>query len=322
MVFPEAQFIKVYGARQHNLKNIDVIIPKNKFVVITGVSGSGKSSLAFDTIYAEGQRRYVESLSPYARQFLEQLQKPDCDKIEGLSPAIAIEPKTISHNPRSTVGTQTEIYDFMRLLFARIGIPYCPNCNIKLKKQSVQEIVESIYKIANGKVKILAPVVRSRIGIYDALFSKYEKMGFTKVRVDGKFYRLSKPPNLSRYKKHTIEVVIDELELNDKERLSDSITMALKEASGIVVVKNAKKEYLYSERSACPKCGFNFPELEPRLFSFNSPYGSCPDCSGLGFKLVFDESLIVPDENISISEGAIKPFAEPITTRTHRWKAS
>ncbi len=323
--------IIIQGAREHNLKNINLELPKNKLIVITGVSGSGKSSLAFDTIYAEGQRRYVESLSAYAKQFLPLMDKPDVDKIEGLSPSIAIELKTPSHNPRSTVGTVTEIYDYLRLLFARIGKVFCPNCNIQISSASAQQIVSELLRSYNNeKIVILSPVVRGRIGIYRELLNKILQKGFVKVRIDKKVYDLDETSpskiNLSRYKKHNIEIVVDKLTVNNlnKSRIADSVEIALRESQGLVLVicENKKEEKIFSEHFACISCGYSLTALEPRMFSFNSPYGACPECSGLGSKIVVSEDLVVPNKNLSIREGAILPWAEPITTRTHRWKWS
>ncbi len=309
----EKIFIK--GARVHNLKNIDVEIPRNKFVVITGVSGSGKSSLAFDTLYAEGQRRYVESLSAYARQFLGLMEKPDVDYIEGLSPAISIEQRKASKNPRSTVATVTEIYDYLRLLFARIGIPHCPNDNTPLEKRSLDEIVDEILKLGLGmRLILLAPVIRGRKGEYRELFERYLRRGFLRARVDGEIYELEDPPVLERYKTHTIEIVVDRIELEEgiRSRLAESVETALKEADGIVkVVTEEGEEFVFSEKLMCPKCGFSMEEIEPRLFSFNSPYGACPYCGGLGVKYEIDPSRLVTSSELSILEGALKPWGEP-----------
>ena len=279
--------IVIHGARQHNLKNIDLEIPKNKLIVITGPSGSGKSSLAFDTIYAEGQRRYVESLSAYARQFLGLMEKPDVDSIDGLSPAIAIDQKTTTKNPRSTVGTVTEIYDYLRLLFARVGKPHCPECGNLISSQSPEEITEQVLKFPEGtKIQILAPVVRGKKGQHREIIEKIKRMGYPRVRVDGEIYMVEEVPQLEKNKKHTIEVVIDRIVIKDgiRSRLVDSIEQALKLGDGIVVVNNLseKKDYLFSEKFACPEHGFSIAELSPRLFSFNSPYGACPECKGLG----------------------------------------
>jgi excinuclease ABC subunit A len=308
-------YIIIKGAREHNLKNIDLKIPRDKLVVITGVSGSGKSSLAFDTIYAEGQRRYVESLSAYARQFLSQMQKPDVDSIDGLSPAIAIEQKSAGNNPRSTVGTITEIYDYLRLLFARIGVPYCPNCKIPIKSQTAQQIVDKIFEIKNSeKIIILAPVVRGRKGEYSKLFQKIKKDGFLRVRVDGVFSDVDKKFELDKNKKHSIEVVIDRLTVNEenKSRISQSVELALKVSEGLVIITDEKnsKELIFSEKLACPNCGFSIPKLEPRLFSFNNPFGACPSCMGLGTKVEVDPNLVI-NENLSINDGAIKPWNNP-----------
>lgn len=324
--------IVIVGAREHNLKNINLELPKNKLIVITGLSGSGKSSLAFDTIYAEGQRRYVESLSAYAKQFLPLMDKPDVDKIEGLSPAIAIEQKAPSHNPRSTVGTATEIYDYLRLLYARVGKVFCPNCedHPQIKSTSVQQIVEEVLKsYQDKKVMICSPVVRGRIGTYQELLNKILKEGFVQVRVDNKIYNLDETPvekiKLDRYKKHNIDIIVDTLTVTqqNKSRIADSIEIALKKSQGLVLIIPQKdKEQIFSEHFACVNCGYSLPMLEPRMFSFNSPYGACPSCDGLGHKLEIDPDLVVPDKSLSIYEGAIKPFADPITTRTHRWKSA
>ncbi|MFZ8833584.1 MAG: excinuclease ABC subunit UvrA, partial [Candidatus Caldipriscus sp.] len=306
--------IIVRGARQHNLKNITVEIPKNKFVVITGVSGSGKSSLAFDVIYAEAQRRYVESLSPYARQFLGIMEKPDVDEIIGLSPGIAIEQRKIMRNPRSTVATSTEIYDYLRLLFARIGLPHCPNDDYPLQKWSVDEIVEEIFKKYRRRIQILSPVVVGRKGEYRELFSKLAKKGYVRVRVDGIMYNLDEVPALDKNKRHEIEVVVDRVFVSseEKSRIHQSISTALRESEGIVkVITDRDEEEIFSENLACPKCGFSMPEPEPRLFSFNSPYGACPTCTGLGVKIDFDPAKLITNPDLSILEGAIKPLSEP-----------
>lgn len=321
--------IKIRGARQHNLKNIDIDIPKNKLVVITGLSGSGKSSLAFDTIYAEGQRRYVESLSAYARQFLELMEKPDVDIIEGLSPAISIEQRNPSHNPRSTVGTVTEIYDYLRLLFARVGIAHCPQCGKQVKPQSSQQIIDDIMKLENQTmIYILAPLVKGRTGTYEELFSRLLKEGFTRVRIDNKIYELEESIKLDRYKKHSIDILVDRIKVSQesKSRIADSVETSLKQSKGLVSIavvddnKNVKKETVYSEHYACTDCGISIPEIEPRLFSFNSPFGACSECGGLGNKIEVDEDLVVPDKTRTINEGVIRAWSEPITTRTHRWK--
>ena len=323
--------IKIRGARQHNLKNIDIDIPKNKLVVVTGLSGSGKSSLAFNTIYAEGQRRYVESLSAYARQFLDLMDKPDVDIIEGLSPAISIEQKNPSHNPRSIVGTVTEIYDYLRLLYARIGIAHCPKCGKKVTPQSSQQIIDDVMKLDEGTmIYILAPLVKSKIGTYEELFSRLLKDGFTRVRVDKKIYNLDETIKLDRYKKHNIDLLIDRIKVSKQlhTRIADSIETTLKQARGLVTVaivnenKDIKEEKTYSEHYACIDCGINISEIEPRLFSFNTPHGACPDCSGIGEKSEIDVDLIVPDKTRTVNEGALQAWSEPVTTRTHRWKGA
>lgn len=301
--------IIIKGAREHNLKNIDVEIQRNKLVVITGLSGSGKSSLAFDTLYAEGQRRYVESLSAYARQFLGLMEKPDVDYIEGLSPAISIEQKTGSHNPRSTVGTVTEIYDYLRLLFARIGKPYCYKCGKPITSQTVQQMVDTIMALPERtKIQILSPMVRGRKGEYKDLFEQIRKDGYVRVRVDKDIYDLDGEIRLDKNKKHNIEVVVDRLIVNAKiaQRLADSIQTALGLANGLVVIDvSGKEELLLSEKFSCTECGISYDEISPRLFSFNSPYGACPDCSGLGTRLEIEPDLIVPDPRLSINQGAV-----------------
>lgn len=310
--------IRVVGARVHNLKNITVEIPRDKFVVITGLSGSGKSSLAFDTIFAEGQRRYVESLSAYARQFIGQMDKPDVDHIEGLSPAVSIDQKSTSHNPRSTVGTVTEIYDYLRLLFARAGIPHCPICGREVVKQSAQEIVDQIEKLAEGtRILILSPLVRARKGTYQAVFEEIRKAGFARARVDGQVHSLDDEINLDRYKQHTIEAVVDRLVISheeDKEeqkaartRVTDSVETALKFGEGYVTINlvDKKEDVNFSEHLACPEHGTTISEVEPRTFSFNTPQGACPDCQGLGSKLEIDPERIIPDNERTLNEGAI-----------------
>jgi len=320
--------IVIRGARQHNLKNISLEIPRGKLVVVTGLSGSGKSSLAFDTLYAEGQRRYVESLSAYARQFLEMMDKPDVDSIDGLSPAIAIEQRNPSRNPRSTVATSTEIYDYLRLLFARVGVPHCPKCGKRVRKQSQQSIVnEALRQYAGESISIYAPIIRSRQGTYEELFKRLKREGFARVRVDGKALELDKIPTLNRYQKHSIDLFVDKLkaESDEKERLADSVEIAVKQAQGLVRIEPSSTPSagaLMSEHHSCPDCGISLPELEPRLFSFNSPYGACPGCDGLGIKSEIDIDLVVPDESLSIEEGAIAAWADPVTTRTNRWKRS
>ena len=303
--------IIIKGAKEHNLKNINLEIPRDKLVVITGLSGSGKSSLAFDTLYAEGQRRYVESLSSYARQFLGLMEKPDLESIEGLSPAISIDQKTTSKNPRSTVGTVTEIYDYIRLLYARVGTPYCPNCGKKIEKQSIDQIVDNVMKIKEGtRIQILAPVVRGRKGEYTKLFEDLQKDGFARVRVDGEIYDLSDEIKLDKNKKHEIEVVVDRLVIKEDivGRLTESIETALKQADNLVLIDIVgEKQVLYSCNYACPDCGFSFPELTPRMFSFNNPYGACPKCSGIGYLMKMDEDLIIPDKTKTLYDG-VKAF--------------
>ena len=303
--------IIIKGAKEHNLKNINLEIPRDKLVVITGLSGSGKSSLAFDTLYAEGQRRYVESLSSYARQFLGLMEKPDVESIEGLSPAISIDQKTTSKNPRSTVGTVTEIYDYIRLLYARVGTPYCPNCGKKIEKQSIDQIVDNVIKIKEGtRIQILAPVVRGRKGEYTKLFEDLQKDGFARVRVDGEIYDLSDEIKLDKNKKHEIEVVVDRLVIKEDivGRLTESIETALKQADNLVLIDIVgEKQVLYSCNYACPDCGFSFPELTPRMFSFNNPYGACPKCSGIGYLMKMDEDLIIPDKTKTLYDG-VKAF--------------
>lgn len=300
--------MKIVGARENNLKNITLEIPRNKLVVFTGLSGSGKSSLAFDTIFAEGQRRYMESLSSYARQFLGQMQKPDVDYVEGLSPAIAIDQKTTSANPRSTVGTVTEIYDYFRLLFAHIGVPYCPNCHKPIKPITIDAIVKNVLSTPEGsKIMVVAPVIRGKKGEYTKLLEGFKKSGYVRVKIDGEVYSLDDDIDLDRKKKHDISVVVDRLIVREdvKSRLTDSIENAVKIADGLVIIDTDGKEKLYSTRHSCPNCGFSFNEISPRLFSFNTPYGACPECSGIGYKLVIDESLVVKHPELSLKDGAI-----------------
>lgn len=304
-------YIKIKGARANNLKNVDIAIPRNKLVVMTGVSGSGKSSLAFDTIYAEGQRRYVESLSSYARQFLGQMDKPDLDYIQGLSPAISIDQKTGSRNPRSTVGTVTEIYDYMRLLWARIGKPHCPKCGKEIRQQTIDQIIDQLMLLPEGtKLMILAPVVRARKGEYVKVFEDARRSGYVRVRVDGSMYELSEEIKLDKNKKHTIEVVVDRVVIKDgiMRRLADSVETAASLANGLVIadVVSENRQILFSQNYACPDCGISIEELTPRMFSFNTPYGACPKCDGLGMQLLVDPDLIIPDDSLSINGGAIK----------------
>jgi len=311
----------VRGAREHNLKNITVEIPRDKFVVITGISGSGKSSLAFDTIYAEGQRRYVESLSAYARQFLGQMEKPDVDQIEGLSPAICIDQKGISHNPRSTVGTVTEIYDYLRLLYARIGVPHCPECGREVSQQSAAQIVDAILELPEGtRIMVLAPLVKDRKGHHQAIFEDVRRAGYVRVRVDGVVRDVDEEIMLDRYKMHTIEAVVDRLVVRSDDedfhaRLADSVETALQLGDGVLIVCNVSasppEDIFFSEHFACPHCGRSFAELEPRSFSFNSPHGACPDCQGLGTTMEIAPDLVVPNAELSLEEGAIAPWARP-----------
>ncbi|WP_292290958.1 excinuclease ABC subunit UvrA [Marivita sp.] len=312
----ELKNIEVRGAREHNLKNIDVDIPRDQLVVITGLSGSGKSSLAFDTIYAEGQRRYVESLSAYARQFLDMMEKPDVDHISGLSPAISIEQKTTSKNPRSTVGTVTEIYDYMRLLFARVGTPYSPATGLPIEAQQVQDMVDRVMAMEEGtRAYLLAPIVRDRKGEYRKEFLELRKQGFQRVKVDGQFYELDEPPTLDKKFRHDIDVVVDRLVVKEglETRLADSFRTALDLADGIAILETAPSEgeperHTFSEKFACPVSGFTISEIEPRLFSFNAPFGACPECDGLGVELFFDPNLVVPDTTLKISDGALAPW--------------
>ncbi|MGB5871038.1 MAG: excinuclease ABC subunit UvrA, partial [Albidovulum sp.] len=312
----EHKFIEVRGAREHNLKNIDVDIPRDQFVVITGLSGSGKSSLAFDTIYAEGQRRYVESLSAYARQFLDMMGKPDVDHISGLSPAISIEQKTTSKNPRSTVGTVTEIYDYMRLLFARVGTPYSPATGKPIEAQQVQDMVDAVMAMEDGtRGYLLAPMIRDRKGEYRKEFLELRKQGFQRVKVDGQFYELDEPPTLDKKFRHDIDVVVDRIVVREglETRLADSFRTALNLADGIAILETAPAEgeparITFSEKFACPVSGFTIPEIEPRLFSFNAPFGACPACDGLGVELFFDERLVVPDVTLKLKDGALAPW--------------
>ena len=303
------QYIKIRGANEHNLKNVDVDIPRDKLVVLTGLSGSGKSSLAFDTIYAEGQRRYMESLSSYARQFLGQMEKPDVESIDGLSPAISIDQKSTNRNPRSTVGTVTEIYDYFRLLYARAGIPHCPKCGREIKKQTVDQMVEQVMAFPERtKIQLLAPVVRGRKGTHVKLLERARKSGYVRVRIDGNMYELSEEIKLDKNIKHNIEIVVDRLVVKEgiEQRLTDSIENVLNLAEGLMTVDVIGGEPVqFSESFSCPDCGISIEEIEPRSFSFNNPFGACPECFGLGYKMEFDEDLMIPDKRLSISEGAI-----------------
>ena len=302
-------FIRIRGAREHNLKGVDVDIPRDEFVVITGLSGSGKSSLAFDTIYAEGQRRYMESLSSYARMFLGRMDKPDVDNIEGLSPAISIDQKSTNRNPRSTVGTVTEIYDYFRLLYARIGIPHCPSCGKEIKKQSVDQMVDEVMKLPERtRIQLLAPVVRGRKGTHAKVLDNARKSGYVRVVIDGNMYELSEDIALDKNIKHNIEIVVDRLVIKEgiEKRLADSMENVLKLAEGLMIVDVVDGERKnFSESFSCPDCGISIDEIEPRSFSFNNPFGACPVCKGLGFKMEFDPELLIPDQTMSIDEGAI-----------------
>ena len=310
MAKSEKQYIKIRGANEHNLKNLDVNIPRNEFIVLTGLSGSGKSSLAFDTIYAEGQRRYMESLSSYARQFLGQMEKPDVERIEGLSPAISIDQKSTNRNPRSTVGTVTEIYDYFRLLYARIGIPHCPVCGKEIMKQSVDQMVDQIMSLSEGtKIQLLAPVVRGRKGTHQKLFAQTKRSGYVRVQVDGNIYDLSEEIPLDKNIKHNIEVVVDRLVVKPgiEKRLTDSVENVLELAEGLMTVDVIGGEPInFSQSFSCPDCGVSVDEIEPRSFSFNNPFGACPDCFGLGYKMEFDVDLMIPDKSLSIAQGAIQ----------------
>ena len=321
---PEQKFIEIRGAREHNLKSIDIDIPRDRLVVITGLSGSGKSSLAFDTIYAEGQRRYVESLSAYARQFLDMMQKPDVDHITGLSPAISIEQKTTSKNPRSTVGTVTEIYDYLRLLFARVGTPYSPATGLPIEAQQVSQMVDITMALPEGtRAYLLAPIVRDRKGEYRKEFQDLRKQGFQRVKVNGAFHDLDAPPELDKKYRHNVDVVVDRIVVREglETRLADSLRTALDLADGIAILEIAPpadetgdaeepRRITFSENFACPVSGFTIPEIEPRLFSFNAPFGACPACDGLGVELFFDPRLVVPDESLPLLRGAIAPWAK------------
>ena len=309
----QAREIVIRGAREHNLKNIDLTIPRDKLVVITGLSGSGKSTLAFDTLYAEGQRRYVESLSAYARQFLEMMDKPDVDLIEGLSPAISIEQKTTSKNPRSTVGTVTEIYDYLRLLYARVGIPHCWECGRPITSMTIQQMVDQIMALPSGtRIHLLAPIVSGRKGEYHKELQHLAREGFVRVKIDGELRDLSDDIKLDKNKKHNIEVVVDRLVLKEgmEKRLADSLETAVRMGQGTAMVEEQEGEtHVFSEKFSCPEHGVSFGEISPRLFSFNNPFGACEACSGLGVQIRFDPELIVPNPNLSIKQGAIAPWA-------------
>ena len=307
--------IIVKGARVHNLKNVSLEIPRDKLVVFTGLSGSGKSSLAFDTLYAEGQRRYVESLSSYARQFLGQMDKPDVDYIEGLSPSISIDQKTTSKNPRSTVGTITEIYDYLRLLYARVGIPHCPKCGKVISKQSVDQIVDQVMSLGDRtKIQVLAPIIRGKKGLHEKVLENIKKSGYVRARVDGEIYELSEDEiKLEKNKKHNIEAVVDRLIIKEgiEGRLSESLEAALKLAEGLVIINViGERDILLSENFACPECGISIQEFEPRMFSFNAPFGKCENCDGLGTLMEIDPDLVIPNKELSVMEGAISTWGE------------
>ena len=327
---PQAKQIRIIGAREHNLKNVSLDLPRDKLIVVTGLSGSGKSSLAFDTVYAEGQRRYVESLSAYARQFLEMMQKPDVDQIDGLSPAISIEQKTTSRNPRSTVGTVTEIYDYLRLLYARVGIPYSPATGLPIESQTVSEMVDKVMALPEStRLYLLAPIVRGRKGEYRRDFAELQKRGFQRVKVDGEFYEIGEVPALDKKLKHDIDVVVDRLVVKPDlgNRVADSMEVALGLTDGIAVAEMADKKkddcdaerIIFSARFACPVSGFTIEEIEPRLFSFNNPFGACPSCDGLGTQFFIDPIAVVPDGGLTLYKGAIAPWSKtssPYYTQT------
>ena len=308
-MLPKSELIRIRGANEHNLKNISLDIPRNKLVVLTGLSGSGKSSLAFDTIYAEGQRRYMESLSSYARMFLGQMEKPNVESIEGLSPAISIDQKSTNRNPRSTVGTVTEIYDYFRLLYARIGIPHCPNCGREIKRQTIDQMVDQIMDMPEGtKLQLLAPVVRGRKGEHVKVLDRAKRAGYVRVRIDGSLYELSEEIKLDKNIKHNIEIIVDRLVVKDgiARRLTDSIENVMSLSDGLLIVDVIGKEPMnFSQSFACPDCGISIEEVEPRSFSFNNPFGACPQCMGLGYKMEFDADLMIPDRSLSINDGAI-----------------
>ena len=305
--------IVIRGAREHNLKNISLSLPRDKVIVITGLSGSGKSTLAFDTLYAEGQRRYVESLSSYARQFLGLMNKPDVDAIEGLSPAISIEQKTTSKNPRSTVGTVTEIYDYLRLLFARVGTPYCPVHGIPIQKKTPAAIADQlVIDYPDSDLVILAPLIRQKKGTYEKLVAELNKEGYRRVRIDGEIRRTDEPASLERYKKHDIEIVIDRVSTSDRSRISEAVEAALAKGDGLIIVLVGTEEKIYSSKMSCPECDITFEELQPRMFSFNSPFGACESCSGLGYREEIDPALVIPDRSLSIAEGALRPYRNTI----------
>ena len=309
MIMDKKHYIKIRGACEHNLKNINVDIPRDSFTVLTGLSGSGKSSLAFDTIYAEGQRRYMESLSSYARQFLGQMEKPSVESIEGLSPAISIDQKSTNRNPRSTVGTVTEVYDYLRLLYARIGVPHCPKCGKEIHRQTIDQMTDKIMSLPERtRFQILAPVVRGRKGMHEKVFEQARKSGYVRVCVDGNVYELSEDITLEKNIKHNIEIVVDRLVVKEgiESRLTESIENAMNLSDGLMIVDVIGGEPMnFSMNFACPDCGISVEEVEPRSFSFNNPFGACPVCAGLGYKMEFDPELLIPDRKLSISEGAI-----------------
>ena len=315
--------ITIKGAKENNLKNVSLTLPKNKLIVFTGLSGSGKSTLAFDTIFAEGQRRYVESLSSYARMFLGNFDKPDVESIEGLSPTIAIDQKSVSHNPRSTVGTVTEIYDYLRLLYARIGIPYCPNHHEPIVAVTLQKITSIIMeRNLNDKIQILAPIIRNEKGTHKDTIEKIKKGGFTRLRIDGENYLIEEVPSLEKNKRHNIDIVVDRIVLKEdsRSRIYEACELASDWASGYVLVLTSDGEKLYSEHNSCPICGFTVPKLEQRLFSFNSPLGCCPSCNGLGIKKEVDLDLLVPDKTLTIDQGAIIYFKNTVGTTNLEWQ--
>ncbi|MBR3642721.1 MAG: ABC-ATPase UvrA, partial [Parasporobacterium sp.] len=305
----EKKYIRIRGASEHNLKHIDLDIPRDELVVLTGLSGSGKSTLAFDTIFAEGQRRYMESLSSYARQFLGQMEKPDVESIEGLPPAISIDQKSTNHNPRSTVGTVTEIYDYLRLLYARCGIPHCPNCGREIRRQTVDQMVDAVMTLPEKtKVLLLAPVVRGKKGRHEKVIEQAKRSGYVRIRVDGNMYSLDEDIQLDKNIRHNIEIVVDRLAIKEglEKRLADSLENVMNLSEGLAVVEVVDGETMtFSQNYACPDCGISVDEIEPRSFSFNNPFGACPDCAGLGYKMEFDEDLMIPDKSLSINEGAI-----------------
>ena len=315
-------FIDIKGARENNLKNIDIKIPRDKFVIMTGVSGSGKTSLAFDTIYAEGQRRYVESLSAYARQFLGNSEKPDVDSIEGLSPSISIDQKTTSNNPRSTVGTVTEIYDYLRLLFARIGVPYCPTHQEPITSQTIKQMVDKVMELEDKtRLMILSPVVHGAKGTHKELLEKLQKDGFIRARIDGELMLLESVQPLEKNKKHSIDVVVDRIvKGNDRSRLHDSLETALKMSDGLAVVAYGEEEILFSSNYSCKYCGFSIPKLEPRLFSFNAPFGSCDTCKGLGITQKVDVDYLIPDRSKSIAQGGIVYYKNIVGSENLEWQ--